>query len=53
MDLVSRLVVVPATIAVFHPSFAVELAGAVVLAAILALNWLKARRTTQPRTAPE
>jgi TRAP-type uncharacterized transport system fused permease subunit len=45
MDVISRLLIVPATIAVFHPVFEVELAGAVALAALLALNWLKARRS--------
>ncbi|PZX13076.1 TRAP transporter 4TM/12TM fusion protein [Palleronia aestuarii] len=44
MNIVSRLLVIPATVAVFHPSFAVESAGAVGLAAILALNWVRARR---------
>jgi len=38
-----RLAVVPATIAVFHPRFEVELLGALVLAAVLAVNWLKGR----------
>ena len=44
MTLISRLLVLPATIAVFHPSFQVEAAGAAALAALLAVNWLRARR---------
>ena len=44
MNLLLRLLVVPATIAVFHPSFQIETAGALGLAAILGANWLKARR---------
>ena len=42
----TRLLVIPATIAVFHPAFEVEAAGAAALAALLASNWLRARRTT-------
>jgi TRAP transporter 4TM/12TM fusion protein len=44
MDLLSRVMVVPATVAIFWPEFAVELAGAVVLLAILFLNWLRRPR---------
>ncbi len=43
MDLISRLLVVPATVAVFHPELEVEAAGAAVLAVVLALNWWRAR----------
>lgn len=43
MDLVSRVLVVPATIAVFHPNFTVETAGAVGLLLIIAVNWYRAR----------
>ncbi|RIA55669.1 TRAP transporter permease [Dichotomicrobium thermohalophilum] len=43
MDPVSRMLVVPATIAVFHPVYAVEAAGAAVLLAVLAMNWVKGR----------
>jgi TRAP transporter 4TM/12TM fusion protein len=43
MDLVSRLVAVPAVIALFWPSFTAEVAGSVVLLAILALNWRAGR----------
>jgi TRAP-type uncharacterized transport system fused permease subunit len=38
-----RLAVVPATIAVFHPVFAVEATGAAVLVAVLAMNAVMAR----------
>lgn len=40
----SRLAVVPATVAVFWPAFAAEAAGAAALAAVVGLNWLAARR---------
>ncbi|RVV99985.1 TRAP transporter permease [Mesobaculum littorinae] len=50
MDIVSRVAVVPATIAVFHPSFAVETLGALALAAILGWNWVQARRAAAPPT---
>jgi TRAP transporter 4TM/12TM fusion protein len=43
MDPVSRLAVLPATAAIFAPDFRLEVAGAVVLTAVLALNWWKAR----------
>ena len=43
LDPVSRLVVIPATVAIFWPAFAVELVGAAVLAAVVALNWWKGR----------
>ncbi len=44
MDIASRLVVIPATIAVFHPAMTVESAGAAVLLAVIAVNWLRGRR---------
>lgn len=44
MDIVSRLVVIPATIAVFHPAVPVESAGAAVLAGVIAVNWLRGRQ---------
>ncbi len=52
MDLVSRVLVVPATIGVFHPSFAVEAAGAAGLAAILVVNWVFASRTRARVSSP-
>jgi TRAP transporter 4TM/12TM fusion protein len=39
-----RLAVLPAMVAVFWPSLAVESAGAAVLVAVIALNWVQARR---------
>ncbi|WFE76432.1 TRAP transporter permease [Roseinatronobacter sp. S2] len=44
MDIASRLVAVPAVIALFWPSFTVELVGAGVLLVVLAINWLNARQ---------
>ena len=44
MGVVSRVLILPATMAVFHPSFAVEAAGAAVLTGILALNRMMGRR---------
>ncbi|SDE00973.1 TRAP transporter permease [Rhodospira trueperi] len=44
MDPVSRLLVIPATIAVFQPDLTIEAAGAAALTGILALNVVKARR---------
>ncbi len=49
MDPVSRLLVLPATVAIFWPSLAVEATGAATLAAILGLNWLRARATAARR----
>ncbi|TVP99586.1 MAG: TRAP transporter fused permease subunit, partial [Roseinatronobacter sp.] len=44
IDPVSRVAMIPAVIAVFHPSLAIELAGAAALLALLGWNWLLARR---------
>jgi len=44
MDIASRLVAIPAVIALFWPSFTVELVGAGVLLVVLAINWLNARQ---------
>ena len=44
MGVVPRVLIVPATVAVFHPAFPVEAAGAAVLTGILALNWMAGRR---------
>ncbi|MWD27543.1 TRAP transporter fused permease subunit [Aquicoccus sp. SCR17] len=44
MDWVSRIVTVPATIAVFHPDHVIEAGGAAVLLVLLGLNWLRGRR---------
>lgn len=48
VDPLSRLVMVPAVIAVFHPSLAVEAAGACVLLALMLWNWLRARQDPAP-----
>ena len=50
LDLVSRVLVVPATIGVFHPEFSVEAAGAAALTAILAYNWFKGRSSGRDAT---
>ncbi|PVA09594.1 permease [Pelagivirga sediminicola] len=39
-----RALIVPATIAVFHPEFIVETAGALGLLAIMGWNWVQSRR---------
>lgn len=44
MDVLSRLLVIPATVAIFWPDFRIEAAGAAALLAILALNWLRRER---------
>jgi len=51
MDPISRLVVVPATIAVFHPAYAVEAVGAAVLLGVLVINWLKGRGAARSELA--
>ncbi|MBM9593962.1 TRAP transporter permease [Roseitranquillus sediminis] len=47
MDVVSRLLVIPATIAVFHPNFQVELAGSLALAVLLGFNWYRGRAASR------
>ncbi len=44
MDRLSRLLVVPGLIAIFNPNAVVEAAGALLVLAVLVLNWLKARK---------
>jgi TRAP transporter 4TM/12TM fusion protein len=44
MDTLSRLLVVPGVIAIFNPDELIEAAGALVVLALLAWNWLKSRR---------
>lgn len=51
MDIVSRIVIVPATIAVFYPDLSAEIAGTIVLLATLALNWWKGKKNG-PKAAP-
>ena len=43
MDNLSRLLVVPGVIAIFNPDELIEAAGALVVLALLAWNWLKSR----------
>ena len=52
MDIVSRLMVIPGTIAVFWPSFTVEAIGGAILATVVALNWVVSLRARpQPGSA--
>ncbi|WP_420793485.1 TRAP transporter permease [Roseinatronobacter alkalisoli] len=44
MDALSRLLALPAVVALFWPSFTVEVAGAGVLLVLLSINWLNARQ---------
>jgi TRAP-type uncharacterized transport system fused permease subunit len=48
MDAVSRLMVVPGTVAIFWPDMVVEIAGAALLAGIVGWNWMGARRAAAP-----
>jgi len=48
MDPLSRLLVIPATVAIFWPDGVVEAAGAALLVAILAWNWGRGRRAAVP-----
>jgi TRAP transporter 4TM/12TM fusion protein len=50
LDAVSRLVMLPAIVGLFWPDFGVELASALVIVAVFAINWLAARRAG-PRPA--
>ena len=52
MDWLSRLLIVPATIGVFHPELWVEAVGAGVLAVVLAVNWWRSR-VLPPACPPE
>ncbi|WP_341365335.1 TRAP transporter permease [Thalassospira sp. SN3W] len=48
IDLVSRILIVPATIGIFYPDIRAEIAGTVVILAILGLNWWKSRHSDGP-----
>ncbi len=48
MGVLSRLLIVPATVAVFYPNFAVEAAGLATLLLVLAANWWTGRREHSP-----
>lgn len=52
MDIVSRILIVPATIGVFYPDITAEIAGTVVLLLVLALNWWQGKKNgPTPATA--
>ena len=44
MDIISRIVIVPATIGVFWPDLRAEIAGTIVLLVVLGLNWWKGKK---------
>ncbi|WP_336079452.1 TRAP transporter permease [Thalassospira sp. CH_XMU1448-2] len=44
MDVISRIVIVPATIGVFYPDVKAEIAGTVVLLVVLGFNWWKSKK---------
>ena len=51
MDIISRVLIVPATVGVFWPDLTAEIAGTVVLLAVLGLNWWKGKKDG-PTPAP-
>lgn len=51
MDVVSRIIIVPATIGVFYPDLTAEIAGTVVLLAVLGFNWWQGKKNG-PTPAP-
>jgi TRAP transporter 4TM/12TM fusion protein len=44
MDVISRILIVPATVGVFYPDLKAEIAGTVVLLIVLGLNWWKGKK---------
>lgn len=48
LDLVSRILIVPATIGIFYPDLRAEIAGTAVILAILGLNWWNSRHSDGP-----
>lgn len=46
MDVLSRIIIVPATIGVFYPDIRAEIAGTIVLLAVLAFNWWQGKKNT-------
>lgn len=44
MDIVSRILIVPATIGVFYPDITAEIAGTVVLLLVLGFNWWQGKK---------
>ncbi|MCC9621484.1 TRAP transporter permease [Thalassospira sp. MA62] len=51
MDMVSRILIVPATIGVFYPDFTAEIVGTAVLLGVVAFNWWQGRGNG-PTAAP-
>ncbi|MDG4718889.1 MULTISPECIES: TRAP transporter permease [Thalassospira] len=51
MDVVSRILIVPATVGVFYPDIKAEIAGTIVLLAVLGLNWWKSKKNGATPTA--
>ncbi|QPO12023.1 TRAP transporter permease [Thalassospira sp. A40-3] len=46
MDVLSRIIIVPATIGVFYPDIRAEIAGTIVLLAVLGFNWWQGKKNT-------
>ena len=44
MDVLSRIIIVPATIGVFYPDIRAEIAGTIVLLAVLGFNWWQGKK---------
>ncbi|WP_417830185.1 TRAP transporter permease [Thalassospira sp.] len=44
MDVFSRIIIVPATIGVFYPDIRAEIAGTIVLLAVLGFNWWQGKK---------
>ncbi|WP_288350136.1 TRAP transporter permease [uncultured Thalassospira sp.] len=44
MDVISRILIVPATVGVFYPDLKAEIAGTIVLLIVLGLNWWKGKK---------
>ena len=47
MDVISRILIVPATVGVFYPDLKAEIAGTIVLLIVLGLNWWKGKKNGQ------
>ncbi|OSQ50345.1 TRAP transporter permease [Thalassospira alkalitolerans] len=48
LDLISRILIVPATIGIFYPDLKAEIVGTIVILAVLGFNWWKSRTTNGP-----
>jgi TRAP transporter 4TM/12TM fusion protein len=51
MDVLSRILIVPATVGVFYPDIKAEIAGTIVLLAVLGFNWWKSKKNGATPTA--